>query len=309
MDEAPPRSDDQATRHIHAPPPGALHALIDAEQLPPSYEQFFAKVIVPLGERIAALQARLNRTVIIALNGAQGSGKTTLCRFLDELVLPGMGLRSVVLSLDDFYLGREARMELARTVHPLLATRGVPGTHDLEALQAAVQHIADGIVPLDLPRFDKATDDRMPEDRWQRIDHVPDVVLIEGWCVGATPQPPSSLVTPVNDLERMEDPDGRWRAFVNQRLGADYRDLFARFDALVMLRVADFESVWQGRKRQEDKLRQRTGDRGGHIMADATLRRFLAHYERLTRHMLASMPATADALIEAEDITCRGALA
>jgi D-glycerate 3-kinase len=185
----------------------------------------------------------------------------------------------------------------------------VPGTHDLDALQDALDRIADGAISSAFPRFDKAIDDRLPENRWQRIDHIPDIVLLEGWCVGATPQPSLSLFAPINDLERTEDPDGRWRAFVNQRLATDYRSLFARFDALVMLRVADFQSVWQGRKRQEDKLRQQTGDRSGHVMSDAELRRFLQHFERLTRHMLDSMPALADALIEGEDIICRGSLA
>jgi D-glycerate 3-kinase len=117
-----------------------------------------------------------------------------------------------------------------------------------------------------------------------------DVVLFEGWCVGARPQPAAALTRPVNALERDADPDGRWRTFVNTALAGAYAPLFARIDRLVLLQAPGFEVVAGWRAEQEAKLRARTG-RG---MDEAEIARFVAHYERLTRWILQEMPPRAD---------------
>ncbi len=116
------------------------------------------------------------------------------------------------------------------------------------------------------------------------------LVIFEGWCVGTPPQDEAALAAPMNALEREEDPEGRWRRAANVALAGPYAGLFARLDALVLLRVPDFEAVLQWRRQQERELRARTS--GG--MDDAALVRFVAHYERLTRHALAVLPARAD---------------
>jgi D-glycerate 3-kinase len=145
-----------------------------------------------------------------------------------------------------------------------------------------------------LPRFDKAADDRAPDS--ERIEGPVDVVLFEGWCVGAVPQVAASLRAPLNRLEREEDPDGRWRREVNRRLATDYAELFARIDLLVMLKVDDFEAVRANRRLQEEKLARRDPDGVG-VMDEAALERFLMHYERLTRWMLEEMTGRADITI------------
>jgi D-glycerate 3-kinase len=230
---------------------------------------------------------------VVGINGAQGSGKTTLCRFLEELLYQRR-LRAVTLSLDDLYLTKAERIALARNEYPLFATRGVPGTHDVALGQAILDNLRAGEATT-LPRFDKAADDRAPDGK--RVEGPVDVILFEGWCMGAVPQPAAALREPVNRLEAEEDPDGAWRREVNRRLATDYAELFGRIDLLVMVKVESFEAVRANRRLQEQKLAARDPE-GAAIMDDAALDRFLMHYERLTRWMLREMPERADALIE-----------
>jgi D-glycerate 3-kinase len=249
-----------------------------------------------------ASQARAQRPLLVGLNGAQGSGKSTLAAHLQRLLAGSHGLRMAVLSLDDFYLPREERGRLAAAVHPLLATRGVPGTHDLALAQRTLDRLLalrDG-ERLPLPRFAKARDDRAPQADWPAWQGPADVVLFEGWCVGTPPQARDELAAPVNELESAGDPDGRWRAHVNDQLGGAYAALFARLQRLVVLQAPSFEVVHGWRLEQE--AGNAAADPGAaHAMDAAALRRFVAHYERLTRHALRVLPARADVLLELDE--------
>jgi D-glycerate 3-kinase len=267
-----------------------VDALIEAERLPADYLAVVEAHWQPLADRIAT---EAKRPPVVGINGAQGSGKTTLCRFLEQL-LAQRGLRAVTLSLDDYYLTRAERREAAENDHPLFATRGVPGTHDIWLAEEVLGKLLAGR-PAQLPRFDKATDDRAVNVT--PVDTRVDVILLEGWCVGAVPQPAADLRVSVNRLEAEEDPDGVWRREVNRRLATDYAELFARVDLLVMLKVSDFAAVRANRLLQERKLAANRPN-GGAIMDEARLDRFLMHYERLTRWMLDEMPQRADVLIE-----------
>lgn len=266
--------------------------LIAAEGLPEDYAQVVEDHWKPLATRIARLPAS-RAPLVVGINGAQGSGKSTVCKFLEAL-LAGRQIRAVTLSLDDLYLTKAERQTLAREVHPLFATRGVPGTHAIAMGLGIVEEMLAGR-SLELPRFDKAVDDRA--DEGERINGPVDVLLLEGWCVGARPQAAAALADPVNQLEREEDPDGIWRSLVNHWLSEDYARLFDQIDLLVMLKVESFDTVRLNRALQESKLRAANPD-AAEVMDDAALERFCAHYERLTRHMLAEMPDRADLVIE-----------
>jgi len=267
----------------------AIDALIETEALPRDYAAVVELAWQPLADRIAS---EGKRPLVVGINGAQGSGKTTLCRFLEELLYQRR-LRTMTLSLDDLYLTKAERLTLAQDEHPLFATRGVPGTHDVALGEAILDELRAGRTTT-LPRFDKAADDRAAEGK---IAEGPvDVILFEGWCVGAVPQPAAALRDPVNRLEADEDPDGSWRREVNRRLATDYAELFARIDLLVMLKVESFEAVRANRRLQEQKLAARD-PAGAALMDDTALDRFLMYYERLTRWMLQEMPARADVLI------------
>ncbi|THD80904.1 MAG: kinase [Phenylobacterium sp.] len=265
-----------------------LEAFLAAEDLPPAFRRTVERVCEPLADRAQAAHARLGRTAVIALCGAQGSGKSTIAA-ATRAILIQRGVDALVLSLDDLYLPHAARERLAREVHPLLITRGPPGTHDVElGLQVLAAVARDRTIAL--PRFDKATDNPAPITERPAFVGPAQVVLFEGWCVGARAQPREALRAPINALERDEDPDGRWRRFVNTALAAAYPSLFERHDELVLLAAPSFEVVAGWRAEQEAKLRARTG--GG--MSPEAIARFVAHYERLTRWILEEMPARAD---------------
>ena len=278
-----------------------VDALIEREQLPQSYRAIIDAHWRPLTVRIAAWFSEAARPIIVGVNGGQGSGKTTLCLFLEEILLPEAGLRAVTLSLDDFYLSKPERRTLADKVHPLFAVRGVPGTHDVPLMIASLHKLRSGVGAL-VPRFDKALDDRPPEAKWRRIAGPVDVVLFEGWCVGAAPQTEEALIVPVNALEAEEDPDGVWRRHVNRALAAEYRELFRMIDRLVILRAPNMETILANRREQERKLRDARPD-APNLLSDADVARFVQFYERLTRWMLAELPARADVVFDLADLT------
>jgi D-glycerate 3-kinase len=237
-------------------------------------------------------------TLIVGLCGAQGSGKSTLATVMQSHVSDA-GFNVAKLSLDDVYLPLAAREQLARTVHPLFKTRGVPGTHDIPLARRVLSELkSNGVVPL--PQFDKATDDRRPSDAWPRVQAPVDVVIFEGWCVGAVAEPEAALREPLNELERIEDAEGTWRRYANTALGREYQELFAELDLLVLLAAPGFDVVYRWRLEQENELRRQVAQRdhaASRLMTNAQLERFVSHYERLTRHILNEMPARAHVVV------------
>lgn len=302
--------------------PGQSHQWVEAlrakEGLPAYFTEIVKEVVAPLAVRIQSLRREKNRPLIVGINGAQGSGKSTLALFLQYWLERELETSAARLSLDDLYLGRTEREIMAREIHPLFATRGVPGTHDLDLGHRVLNALTDttraGTVSI--PQFDKASDDRSAETDWPTVNTPVGAVLLEGWCVGARPQAAQALETPVNALEAADDPDATWRREVNRQLQSAYAEFFQRIDALVMLRVPSFAKVIEWRRLQEEKLRARAGGDGasGPGQTDEELDRFIRHYERLTRHMLATMPAYADTLIDIDNkhrivsVTHRGKL-
>ena len=268
-----------------------IDAFLAEERLPETFRLTLERVCRPLGARAAALRHSLGRTAILGLCGAQGSGKSTIAAATVRL-LAASGLNAVAVSLDDFYLSREARAWLADKVHPLMAVRGPPGTHDAALACAVLDSL---VLPAltRLPAFDKALDERRPKAAWREVQGPLDVVILEGWCVGARPQPDAMLARPINALEDLHDADGHWRRYVDRQLAGPYQALFDRLDALVLLAAPGFEVVRAWRTEPEHKLRERTG--GG--MSDDAVARFVEHYERLTRWILQDMPERADWVI------------
>ncbi len=230
-------------------------------------------------------QLRAHSTpAVIGITGAQGTGKSTLASLLvTELLAQGIGCAAV--SLDDYYLTRQARQQLAGTVHPLLAQRGVPGTHDIgRALSDARQVLAGAAVAL--PRFDKALDDVLPDRPAAKLD----LLIVEGWCLGLAAEAESGLVSPVNQLEATEDSSGAWRRYVNQQLAASYQPYFDLLQPLIWLKAPDWDSVCRWRAKQEQQLwRQR-----GTGMTAEQLARFMLPFQRLTQLSYQQLPARAN---------------
>lgn len=262
---------------------------------------------LPLAAWLRAHRAGAHKTRVVGVCGAQGSGKSTFCRLLGTVLGVAFDEPSVTLSIDDIYETRERRAQLAAELHPLFATRGVPGTHDVALGLSTIGRLVSAgkgqAVPI--PVFDKAMDTRLAPEQW-RVHRGPVAnLLFEGWCVGAVPESESALIEPVNELERGEDPDGVWRRTVNARLGADYQRLFALIDVLILLRVDGMHRVFEWRRLQEHKLAATAaaspGGANTRIMSDEQVDRFIMHYERLTRHILSEMPDRADIVLDLDD--------
>lgn len=234
-----------------------------------------------LAELAAGLSGSLPAGVPVAvgLGGPPGTGKSTLANML-QAAMAAAGEGAAVLSLDDYYLPLADRQRLARTVHPLFAIRGVPGTHDLDLL---LQHLgrlrAGDVAGLALPCFDKARDDRM-RDTLPWRGPPPRVVLLEGWCVGSPPLTKAAEEMAPNALERERDPDGRWRDAVRAFCSEYDQRLNPLLDLRWFLDAPDWPTVvaWRWQQEQELGERRRFTSRNG--VAD-----FLATFERLSRHM------------------------
>lgn len=289
-----------------------IEQFITQERLPPVFAETAHDYYLPLSDYIAKRRRSSPDTLVVGVNGAQGTGKSTLSLLLKQL-LQAQQLECVVISIDDLYLTREERLRLSEEVHPLLKTRGVPGTHDLDlglnliaALKGATR---DTLIPI--PQFDKAQDERSPSQYWPVHSGPVDVIVLEGWCVGALP---SKLTgSPINELERSHDADGTWRRYVEAQL-VDYQRLFSQLDLLVMLKAPSMECIIAWRTLQEEKLIAKveataqasnspTGadapNKG--IMNKGELLWFIMHYERLTRSMLETMPEYANVLLNIDE--------
>ena len=280
----------------------ALQHFLGRHQLPESYLSMAESAFSPLIDEFNTQYQVNQKTYIIGINGCQGSGKSTLADYLCTVVAEKYHLPTVALSLDDFYLTKAERIELARKIHPLLAQRGVPGTHDVNLAIDTISSLASGNKAL-ITRFDKSMDDRVPEANSETITGHIGLIVIEGWCFGAKPQAPNSLIEPVNHLERLEDPDGVYRDYVNTALATQYPQLFELVDSTAMLRAPSFKTVFEWRLEQEQKLIEKlrstkTDPASVSTMSDQEIRRFIQNFQRITEHCLEEMPTRVDHLFQ-----------
>ena len=275
------------------PVPQWQSALLQRHQLDSDFLHSALHWFAPLARSLAEHQKGAQRPVLAALNGCQGSGKTTISDYLCAALTQEYGLHAVALSLDDFYLGHAERQALANAVHPLFATRGVPGTHDIALLRGTLEQLLDPdrVAPVMFPRFDKATDDRRPTSQWGSVVAPVQMVLLEGWCLGAVAQAPGILSQPINTLEAEEDPTGSWREYSNDKLRLEMQLLYPLVDQWIMLQAPSFDCVFEWRREQERKLAATLAPgQINQVMDDKALRRFTQHYERITRDCLADLP-------------------
>ena len=255
------------------------------------------RIYIPMSFWIDNNYKKKGKTLFLGLSGGQGSGKTTVTGILKIILKKYFKRKTHVSSIDDFYKTLEERNKISSTIHPLFKTRGVPGTHDTNLIKKFFDFIKKKkFRKFEAPRFDKSIDDRLKKKYWFNIKEKPEVVILEGWCVGAKPQTNLLLKKPINNLEKYEDKDLIWRRYVNQKLKTEYKKIFAMIDYFIFMKIPNFNKVFKWRLIQERKLRKRS-HKAKKIMLYNEIKRFIMFYERITLQMLKVMPKIASIVL------------
>jgi len=147
-----------------------------------------------------------------------------------------------------------------------------------------------------LPKFEKARDDRLKKKYWHSLKKKPEIVILEGWCVGAKPQSNSLIRKPINILEKYEDKDLIWRKHVNEKLKKEYRKLFAMIDYFIFMKIPNFNMVFKWRLLQENKLKKKSHLRKK-VMSHNEIKRFIMFYQRITLQMMKDLSKSASIVI------------
>jgi len=272
-------------------------ALMQQMHLPESFEDIVRNIYLPLAHII--INKKQQQPLLVNINGAQGTGKSTCTTFLKQIIESELGCKAAELSIDDFYYTRSKRLQLSSQIHPLFITRGVPGTHDA----ALIENVLGALInrqSCKVPRFDKSVDDRCSEEDWRDYSAPVDFILFEGWCINSPVQSQADLMQPVNELEAEEDAEGVWRHYANEQLKDYHKRIFKHADMSIMLNAPDFERIYEWRSLQEQKLKAASSDQQ-HVMNDVELKRFIQHYERISRHTLLHLPHTADVVLPIDE--------
>ena len=255
--------------------------------------------LIPLCFWIVNKRFNKSKTLMIGLSGGQGSGKTTISSLISMILKRYFNKKVFKISIDDFYKTRRERYNLSKNKHPLLKTRGVPGTHDIEMLINFFNQLKNSkFKTFLLPKFDKSIDDRCKKNKWYKIKTRPDVVILEGWCVGAKPQNKKQLNKHINILEQKEDISAKWRQYVNFQLKTKYKRLFSQLESIIYLKAPSFNLLRSWRIKQEKKLKKNIKKNvTSKAMTNKEVLRFMMHYQRITLQMFKDMPNFASVIL------------
>ena len=251
---------------------------------------------LPISKMIKDEYEKKKKTRIIGLTGGQGTGKSTISIILKIILKEAYNLETVIFSIDDFYKTLNERETMSKKISDLFLTRGVPGTHDTKMLFQCIKNLkTNNFKKMNIPKFDKSIDNRLSKSNWLQVKKKPNIVIFEGWCVGASAQKNKDLILPINKLEKYKDKKKIWRQKVNLKLRKDYKKIFDLIDKLIFLKVPSFKYVLKWRLLQEKKLR--ITRKGNKTMTDKQVKNFIMYYERITKHMLKTLPKDADTVI------------
>ena len=255
------------------------------------------KTYIPISFWIEDKYKKKGKTLFLGFSGGQGSGKTTVTGIL-KIILKKFFKRKIhVSSIDDFYKTLKDRNEMSHTIHPLFKTRGVPGTHDISLVKKFFDFIKKrNFKKFKLPKFDKSVDNRLKKKYWFNIKKRPEIVILEGWCVGAKPQSNSIINKSTNVLEKYEDKHLIWRKYANEKLKKEYKKLFAMIDHFIFMKIPNFNVVYEWRLLQESKLRKKSHS-SKKIMSYNEIKRFIMFYERITLQMIKDLSKSASVVI------------
>ena len=254
--------------------------------------------LIPLSFWINEKSNQYSNTYFLGLSGGQGAGKTTITSLLNIILTNYFKKKVCIFSIDDFYKTLNDRNKLSKKIHPLLKTRGVPGTHDIKFIINYLKKIKlKKNKVISLPIFDKSIDDRAIKSKWKKINYIPDIIILEGWCVGAKPQTNKLLNKAVNILEKKEDLNLKWRNYVNKQLKNKYKYLFNKMNDIIYMKVPNFSSLQKWRIKQENKLRLKNIKKKSKIMTNSEVLKFMMTYQRVTQQMFKDLPKIASIVL------------
>ncbi len=261
-------------------------------------ERMIKNFLIPICFWISK-KADKKKPYFVGLAGGQGTGKTTISSIIRIILEKYFKLKVFKISIDDFYKTRKERIALSKKVHPMLLTRGVPGTHDINMmLNFFKKSKSKKFKKMKLPSFNKAIDDRFPKNKWSKINKRPDVIIFEGWCVGARAETEKTLKKSINSMEKANDHKLVWRKFVNQQLKTKYKKLYSQLNCMIYLKAKNFSLLQKWRLKQEHKLWLKTKKKGSHkIMSKGDVINFMQTYQRITQNMFKNMPKYASIIL------------
>jgi D-glycerate 3-kinase len=255
------------------------------------------KTYIPMSLWIENKYKKRGKTLFLGFSGGQGSGKTTIVAILKIILKKCFNREAHVSSIDDFYKTLKNRNKMSNVIHPLFKTRGVPGTHDINLIKNFLNIVKrKKFRKFKIPKFEKALDDRMKKKYWTNIKKKPQIVILEGWCIGAKPQSNSLIKKPVNSLEKKEDGNLVWRKHVNNKLKKEYKKLFQMIDHFIFIKVPNFNMVLKRRLLQEKKLKKKWNLKKK-IMSANEIKRFIMFYERITLQMIKDLSKSASVVM------------
>ena len=254
-------------------------------------EKMIKSFLIPLCFWISK-KTNKKRPYFVGLAGGQGTGKTTISSLIKIILIKYFKLKVFKISIDDFYKTRKERINLSKKVHPMLLTRGVPGTHDINMiLNFFKKSKSKKFKRLKLPTFNKAVDDRFDKKKWHDLKNKPDVIIFEGWCVGAKSENSITLKRTINSMEKLEDQQQIWRKYVNQQLKTKYKNLYSQLNCLIYLKAKNFSLLQKWRLKQERKLWLKSKKNSKlKIMNRGDVINFMQTYQRITQNMFKNMP-------------------
>ncbi len=267
-------------------------------------QSYLIKIIAPICKFFAKKNNTSDKPIIISFTGGQGSGKTTMAKYAQFLLKNFFHLRTVSFSLDDIYMSKKKRNNLAKIIHPLCKTRGVPGTHDVElGIETFLSLIhANNNTKTAIPSFSKLNDDIFPRSTWKRYIGKPDIILFDGWFSGLRPIKRNQWIHPVNELESKFDKDGVWAEWSYRELSGKYQDLFKMFDSLIYIALDSMQTVFESRWLQEKslKMKKKNQIQSSKFMSKKELYKFVSHFERISIHLFEDLPKYADFVLNRE---------
>lgn len=240
---------------------------------------------LPLATQLRRARQQQHQPLIQGILGGQGTGKTTLCRVLQQ-ILGDWGYSCLALSIDDLYKSYHDRQALQQA-QPQLIWRGPPGTHDIATGLQVLTQLQQATLgeKIAVPRFDKSlhqgAGDRIPPE----LVNPADIILFEGWFVGCRPINPNLFTNAPAPIETASD--RQFARKINESL-RQYLPLWDKLDRLLVLLPEDyrFSKIW--RKEAEHKMMAQ-GKTG---MDDAELDQFVDYFWRSLHPELFITPLT-----------------